>query len=162
MQKISDDGKWLWKGTEWIPNEEPQAPVAAAPMPVPAMTIPAAASPGASAPMEPMAQNHMSAGGVWAIQTADHGLFFTKLIAFFIKAFTIGFAMPWGACMVINKWCNNVRIDGRAIKFTGTPMGLFGIWMKVCALSIVTLTLYYWIAGKKQVAKYIDGHLEWA
>lgn len=28
MQKISDDGKWLWNGTEWIPNEEPQEPVA--------------------------------------------------------------------------------------------------------------------------------------
>ena len=89
-------------------------------------------------------------------------MFFTKLLAFLLKVCTLGFALPWAECMVINKWCSNVRIDGRRIQFTGTPMGLFGIWLKICILSIVTLTLYYWFAGYKQVAKYIDSHITWA
>lgn len=30
-------GEWLWNRIEWIPNEGPQAPVAATPMPGPAI-----------------------------------------------------------------------------------------------------------------------------
>ena len=73
-------------------------------------------------------------------------MFFTKLLAFLLKVCTLALPLPWAECMVINKWCSNVRLDGKE-SFTGTPMGLFGIWLKICILSIVTLTLYYWFAG---------------
>ena len=109
-----------------------------------------------------MTQSAPSSGGVWAIQTAEYGLFFTKLIGLLLTGITLGFGLPWAKCMVIKKWTKKVRIDGRSIRFTGTPMGLFGIWVKVCVLSIITLTLYYWFAGYKQVAKYIDNHITWA
>ena len=89
-------------------------------------------------------------------------LFFTKLIGFILTAITLGFGLPWAKCMFFNMWSSKVKIDGRSIKFTGTPMGLFGIWVKICVLSIVTLTLYYWFAGYKQVAKYVDSHITWA
>ena len=112
--------------------------------------------------MASMAQNVPSSGGVWAIQTAEYGLFFTKLLGFLLIGITLGFGLPWAKCMVINKWAKKVRIDGRSIRFTGTAMGLFGIWVKVCVLSIITLTLYYWFAGYKQVAKYVDSHITWA
>ena len=173
--QLSDDGNYMWNGNEWVPVE--QAPAAAEPAvaasavmdPVaetPAMVEPAVATPVAAEPMmgaPAMATPMMAAsGGDWAIQTAEYGMFFTKLLAFFLKVFTLGFGLPWAKCMVINKWCSNVRIDGRRIQFTGTPMGLFGIWVKICILSIVTLTLYYWFAGYKQVSKYIDSHITWA
>ena len=181
MTQISEDGKWMWNGTEWVPNEEDasatpaveeipvvETPVAAVPVteaaaPAPAMaeTQPMQAM-GAAQPMQEMGHMPMAGGGVWAIQTAEYGLFFTKLIGFFLKVLTLGFGFPWAKCMVLNKWATNVRIDGRAIKFTGTPSGLFGIWVKICVLSIVTLTLYYWFAGYKQVAKYVDSHITWA
>ncbi len=169
--QLSDDGNYMWNGNEWIPVE--QAPAAAEPAVVesvaetPVMAEPAAvATPVAAEPMmgaPAMATPVMAAsGGDWAIQTAEYGMFFTKLLAFLLKVCTLGFGLPWAKCMVINKWCSNVRIDGRRIQFTGTPMGLFGIWVKICVLSIVTLTLYYWFAGYKQVSKYIDAHITWA
>ena len=171
--QLSDDGNYMWNGNEWVPVE--QAPSAAEPAasavmePVaetPAMVEPTVATPVAAEPMmgaPAMATPMMAAsGGDWAIQTAEYGMFFTKLLAFLLKVCTLGFGLPWAKCMVINKWCSNVRIDGRRIQFTGTPMGLFGIWVKICVLSIVTLTLYYWFAGYKQVSKYIDSHITWA
>ena len=171
--QLSDDGNYMWNGNEWVPVE--QAPAAAEPAasavmePVaetPAMVEPAVSTPVAAEPMmgaPAMATPMMAAsGGDWAIQTAEYGMFFTKLLAFLLKVCTLGFGLPWAKCMVINKWCSNVRIDGRRIQFTGTPMGLFGIWVKICVLSIVTLTLYYWFAGYKQVSKYIDSHITWA
>tara|TARA_B110000444_G_scaffold252130_1_gene280984 strand:+ start:2205 stop:2744 length:540 start_codon:yes stop_codon:yes gene_type:complete len=179
MQQVSEDGKWMWNGTEWVPNEEEssaepvavQTPVVEQPAvaEIPVVTEPVAVEPAiaaapvaAAAPMQEMGQMPMGGGGEWAIQTAEYGLFFTKLIGFFLKVLTLGFGFPWAKCMLLNKWAKNVRIDGRPIQFTGTPMGLFGIWVKICVLSIVTLTLYYWFAGYKQVAKYVDSHITWA
>ena len=174
MTQISEDGKWMWNGTEWVPNEEDasaapavaeipvvETPVAAAPA-VAETPVAAAPAMAAAQPMQAMGQMPMNNGGVWAIQTAEYGLFFTKLIGFILTAITLGFGLPWAKCMFFNKWSSKVKIDGRSIKFTGTPMGLFGIWVKICVLSIVTLTLYYWFAGYKQVAKYVDSHLTWA
>lgn len=169
MTQISEDGKWKWNGAEWVPNEE-EASAAPAVEEIPVVESPVAEAPAlaeapamaATQPVQAMGQMPMNADGAWAIQTAEYGLFFTKLIGFFMKILTLGFALPWAKCMLLNKWANNVRIDGRAIKFTGTPMGLFGIWLKICILSIVTLTLYYWFAGYKQVAKYVDSHITWA
>ena len=169
MAQISEDGKWMWNGTEWVPNEE-EASAAPAVAEIPVVETPVAAAPAmaaapemaASQPMQAMGQMPMNNGGVWAIQTAEYGLFFTKLIGFLLTVVTLGFGLPWAKCMFFNKWSSKVKIDGRAIQFTGTPMGLFGIWVKICVLSIVTLTLYYWFAGYKQVAKYVDSHLTWA
>ena len=98
----------------------------------------------------------------WVVQSAHYGMFFTKLGAFLIWVFTLGLGAPWASCMVINKWCSNVIIDGRRIRFYGTPIELFGIWLKVFVFSILTLTIYYWIWGYKAVAQYIDSHLHWA
>jgi uncharacterized membrane protein YjgN (DUF898 family) len=165
MQQVSEDGKWMWNGTDWVPNEEDGSGAVAAPAVAvaPVAVTPVAVAPVAAAqPMQAMGQTPMNGGGDWAIQTAEYGLFFTKLIGLLLKVVTLGFGFPWAKCMVVNKWAKNVRLDGRAIKFTGTAGGLFGIWVKICILSILTLTLYYWFVGYKQVAKYIDSHITWA
>lgn len=109
----------------------------------------------------PMTHAQPQAAG-WVLQQANFGLFFTKILAWLLTWITLGFGLPWAKCMVIDKWARNVRIEGRGIRFTGTGGALFGVWVKVCLLSIVTLTLYYWFAGYKAVAKYIDQNLQWA
>ncbi len=175
MEQLSEDGKWRWNGAEWVPNESSDSmpspaaedvPVAAEDVPVAAEAVPVVEAPIATQEpvqaMPTMADTSVVPAGDWAIQTAEYGMFFTKLLGFLLKVITLGFGLPWAKCMVINKWSRNVRIDGRSIQFTGTPMGLFGIWVKICILSIITLTLYYWFAGYKQVAKYIDSHIIWA
>ena len=120
-------------------------------------------------PTPPLASNQLNATnasandtGVWAIQTANNGLLFTKIAAFLMKAFSFGLAFPWANCMVIEKWANNVRIDGRGIRFTGCPSDLFKIWIKVFLLSMLTAGLYYLFVGRKAVAAYIDSHIKWA
>lgn len=160
MQQISEDGKWKWDGAEWVPNENTDQTPSSTVADVPVVAVPSISQPVQA--MASMPPNAPSSGGVWAIQTAEYGLFFTKLVGFFLIVITLGFGLPWAKCMVLNKWAKKVRIDGRSIRFTGTPMGLFGIWVKVCVLSIITLTLYYWFAGYKQVAKYVDKHITWA
>ena len=161
MQQLSEDGKWKWDGSEWVPNEGADETPSSAVADIPVAAAPIASQEPVQA-TTPMAQSSTHNGGVWAIQTAEYGLFFTKLIGFILTGITLGFGLPWAKCMAINKWSKKVRIDGRSIRFTGTPMGLFGIWVKVCVLSIITLTLYYWFAGYKQVAKYVDSHITWA
>jgi len=177
--QVSEDGLWVWNGTEWVPNENaetaqasepeveqvsepavaeaPAAEVAAAP----AMAEPAvAAAPAMQTQAMPM--QAMGGTGEWKIQTANYGLFFTKVIAFLLTAVTLGFGLPWAKCMVMNKWANNVRIDGRRIKFTGTAGQLVGVWIKVFLLSVVTIGLYYIFAGYKAINKYIDANITWA
>ena len=171
--QVSEDGLWVWDGTEWVPNanaetaqasepvvaEEPAAEVAAAP----AMAEPAmAAAPAMPMQAQAMPMQAMGGTGEWKIQTANYGLFFTKLLAFLLTALTLGFGLPWAKCMVMNKWASNVRIDGRRIVFTGTAGQLVGVWIKVFLLSVVTIGLYYIFAGYKAINKYIDAHITWA
>jgi len=36
----------------------------------------------------------------------------------------------------------NTLIDGKQLVFTGTGMGIFGVWLKILLLSIITLGIY--------------------
>lgn len=98
---------------------------------------------------------------IWKIKMADKGLFFTKLGAFLLTILTLGIAKPWADSMVINKWASNLVIDGRTVRYSGTGMELFGIWIKVFLLSIVTIGIYYLFWGRNAVNKYIDSRLSW-
>lgn len=98
---------------------------------------------------------------IWKIKMADKGLFFTKLGAFLLTILTLGIAKPWADSMVINKWTSNLVIDGRTVRYSGTGMELFGIWIKVFLLSIVTIGIYYLFWGRYAVNKYIDSRLSW-
>ena len=44
MAQISEDGKWMWNGTEWVPNEE-EANAAPAVAEIPVVETPVAAAP---------------------------------------------------------------------------------------------------------------------
>ena len=98
---------------------------------------------------------------IWKIKMADKGLFFTKLGAFLLTILSLGIAKPWADTMVINKWTSNLVIDGRTVRYSGTGMELFGIWIKVFLLSLVTIGIYYLFWGRYAVNKYIDSRLSW-
>jgi uncharacterized membrane protein YjgN (DUF898 family) len=98
----------------------------------------------------------------WKIKMADKGLFFTKVAALLITILTLGIAKPWGDTMIIRKWASNLSIDGRAVTYNGTAIELFGIWIKVLLLTIITLGIYYLFWGRYAVDRYIDSRLSWA
>ena len=99
---------------------------------------------------------------IWKIKMADKGLFFTKIGALLLTILTLGIGKPWAETMVINKWTRNLSIDGRSVRYNGSASGLFGIWIKILLLSVITLGIYYLFWGRYAVDKYVDSHLSWA
>lgn len=112
-----------------------------------------------SAPVTPVAH---SVQPIWKIKMADKGLFFTKIGALLLTILTLGIGKPWAETMVINKWTRNLSIDGRSVRYNGSASGLFGIWIKILLLSVITLGIYYLFWGRYAVDKYVDSHLSWA
>ena len=98
----------------------------------------------------------------WKIKMADKGLFFTKVAALLITVLTLGIAKPWGDTMIIRKWASNLSIDGRSVTYNGTAIELFGIWIKVLLLTVITIGIYYLFWGRYAVDRYIDSRLSWA
>ena len=93
---------------------------------------------------------------------ADKGLFFTKVAALLITILTLGIAKPWGDTMIIRKWASNLSIDGRSVTYNGTAIELFGIWIKVLLLTVITIGIYYLFWGRYAIDRYIDSRLSWA
>ena len=98
----------------------------------------------------------------WKIKMADKGLFFTKVAALLITVLTLGIAKPWGDTMIIRKWASNLSIDGRSVTYNGTAIELFGIWIKVLLLTVITIGIYYLFWGRYAIDRYIDSRLSWA
>ena len=98
----------------------------------------------------------------WKIKMADKGLFFTKVAALLITVLTLGIAKPWGDTMIIRKWASNLSIDGRSVTYNGTAIELFGIWIKVLLLTVITIGIYYLFWGRYAGDRYIDSRLSWA
>lgn len=63
-----------------------------------------------------------------------------------ITMLTFGICYPWALCMVFGWKTNHTVIEGRRLKFTGTAIGLFGLWIKWLLLIIITLGIYgFWV-----------------
>lgn len=85
--------------------------------------------------------------------------FGTQLLAIAIVVFTVGICYPF-ALVLTERWkAKHATIDGRTIAFTGTGMGLFGLWIKWLFLSIITLGIYLFWVGP-QIQKWKWEHLE--
>lgn len=55
---------------------------------------------------------------------------------------TLGICYPWAVCMVYRWETGHTVIEGRRLEFTGTALGLFGLWVKWWLLCLITLGLY--------------------
>jgi uncharacterized membrane protein YjgN (DUF898 family) len=65
--------------------------------------------------------------------------------------FTLGIAYPY-AVVLQERWkAKHTYIQGRQLQFTGTGLGLFGLWIKWFLLCIVTLGIYsFWVQPRLQ------------
>ncbi|MBJ83898.1 MAG: hypothetical protein CMB52_00045 [Euryarchaeota archaeon] len=167
--QLSDDGNFMWNGNEWVPVEQAPAPVAATPaMAEPVAAAPAMAEPVAAAPAmaEPVAAAPAMAasGGDWRILMAESGLqmFFIKIGCFLVNCVTLFLAVPWTTTMYYTNWTERVVLGGRKLRFTGSAGGFFMVWLKTLGLSMITLSIYYWIWGRKNVARWVDSNIQWA
>jgi uncharacterized membrane protein YjgN (DUF898 family) len=67
--------------------------------------------------------------------------------------------------VLLERWrCKHTYIDGQPLVFTGSAMGLFGLWIKWFLLIIITLGIYsFWVAPRIQQWKVenTDFDLNW-
>jgi len=75
----------------------------------------------------------------------------TGILAALITIFTLGICYPF-AMVLLERWrCKHTYIDGQRLVFTGTGIGLFGLWIKWFLLIIITLGIYsFWVAPRIQ------------
>jgi uncharacterized membrane protein YjgN (DUF898 family) len=75
----------------------------------------------------------------------------TGLLAALITVCTLGIAYPY-ALVLRERWrAKHTYIDGRRLVFTGTGIGLFGLWVKWLLLIVVTLGIYgLWVGPRIQ------------
>lgn len=70
----------------------------------------------------------------------------TGILSFLVTFLTFGICAPWGICMYFKWETEHTIVDGRRMKFTGSAFGLFGLWIKWWALSVITLGIYgFWM-----------------
>src|SRR5450631_202720 len=64
---------------------------------------------------------------------------------------TAGICYPF-ALVLLERWrCKHTYIDGQRLTFSGTGMGLFGLWIKWFLLIVVTVGIYsFWVAPRIQ------------
>ena len=75
----------------------------------------------------------------------------TGILAVLITLFTAGICYPF-ALVLSERWrCKHTYVDGQRLVFTGTGMGLFGLWIKWLLLMIITAGIYsFWVAPRVQ------------
>jgi uncharacterized membrane protein YjgN (DUF898 family) len=75
----------------------------------------------------------------------------TAILAVLITIFTLGICYPF-ALVLLERWrCKHTYIDGQPLVFTGSAIGLFGLWIKWFLLIIITLGIYsFWVAPRIQ------------
>lgn len=75
--------------------------------------------------------------------------FGTGLLAFLVTVFTLGICYPF-ALVLRERWrAKHTYVDGYQLVFTGSAIGLFGLWIKWFLLLIVTLGIYgFWIGPR--------------
>jgi len=87
--------------------------------------------------------------------------FGTALLGALITIVTLGICYPFS--LVLNEqWrAKHAYIDGKRLVFTGTGIGLFGLWVKWFLLIVITLGIYgIWVAPR--VAKWKWEHTTFA
>ena len=69
-----------------------------------------------------------------------------SILGAFVTVVTLGICYPWALCMVYGWKINHTVIEGRRLKFTGSAVGLFGLWVKWLILLIITFGIYgFWL-----------------
>jgi len=85
----------------------------------------------------------------------------TAILAALITMITLGICYPY-ALVLMQRWqAKHTFIQGRQLVFTGTGIGLFGLWIKWFLLCIITLGIYsFWVVPRLQ--QWIVEHTDFA
>jgi len=79
----------------------------------------------------------------------DGGLFkyiALRIFGLFITIITLGICLPWSYTMIYRWKIEHTVINGRRLKFSGSAIGLFGLWIKWWFFIIITLGIYsFWV-----------------
>lgn len=68
------------------------------------------------------------------------------ILGFLVTALTFGICYPWAITMKMNWKVKHTVIEGERLRFEGTAIGLFGMWIKWLFLIIITCGIYsFWV-----------------
>jgi uncharacterized membrane protein YjgN (DUF898 family) len=75
----------------------------------------------------------------------------TGILAALITICTAGICYPF-ALVLLGRWrCKHTCIDGQRLVFSGTGVGLFGLWIRWFLIIVVTVGIYsFWVAPRIQ------------
>jgi uncharacterized membrane protein YjgN (DUF898 family) len=75
----------------------------------------------------------------------------TGIFAALITICTFGVGFPF-ALVLLERWrARHTYIDGQRLMFSGTGLGLFGMWVKCSLLIIFTFGIYtFWVVPRLQ------------
>ena len=75
----------------------------------------------------------------------------TTILAVLITILTLFICYPF-ALVLRERWrAKHTYLDGHRLTFTGTGLGLFGLWLKWLLLIVITLGIYsFWVAPRVQ------------
>lgn len=69
-----------------------------------------------------------------------------SILGWLVTIVSLGILYPWSLCMVYGWRINHTVIEGKRLHFVGTPMGLFGTWIKWLFFCLITLGIYgFWM-----------------
>lgn len=79
----------------------------------------------------------------------DGGLltyFLYWLAAFVLTTITLGLALPWAYCLLVEWKTTHTVIEGRRLAFSGSGLSLLGHWLLWWFLCLITLGIYsFWV-----------------
>lgn len=64
-----------------------------------------------------------------------------------VTVFTLGLCYPWAFCVMYRWETKHTVLGGRRLVFTGSAIGLFGLWIKWFLLGIITIGIYFFWVG---------------
>ncbi len=73
----------------------------------------------------------------------------TQLLGWLVTMCTFGICYPF-ALVLLERWrAKHTILMGRRLEFTGSAMGLFGLWIKWFLLIIITAGIYsFWVVPR--------------
>ncbi len=83
----------------------------------------------------------------------------TAIAGLLVTVPTPGICTPWAICMAYRWRTKHTLVDGYPMRFTENAAGLFGHWITLFLLSIVTVGTYgFWVAPR--LVRWITEHQE--
>lgn len=103
----------------------------------------------------------MARNGSFSFNGGAGTYFGTALLGGFITIITLGICYPFSFVLMEQWRAKHSFIEGRQLVFTGTGVGLFGLWIKWFLLIVITVGIYgFWVAP--QIAKWKWEHTSFA